>query len=210
MKIKRKRIRTKVLFRNKAQHEEDIQTFKNRVASIESLDQVISLDETRFSNVSDSFWGYIVDKNQRTISVPKKLRNSCAVGITTKGVLWYQNQLKAFKTDSFKVFFERLLQENKHCKYVIMDNICFHRSKEITSLAEKYNITIIPTPAYSPQFNPIEHFFSQVKNTFRKRFLETQNFQECVNSTLEEASCKNVDFTKTFSHSIYYSGPNNF
>ena len=83
-KIKRKRFRTKVVYCSDEQLKEKKDRFKEQVSKIDSLDEVISVDETGFSNMGNSFWGWVVDKNQSTVmKVKKQLRNSCAMGITT-------------------------------------------------------------------------------------------------------------------------------
>ena len=46
---------------------------------------------------------------------------------------------------------------------IIMDNVAFHKSKEIVELVEEKLMNIIFLPPYSPDFNPIEHFWAQRK-----------------------------------------------
>lgn len=46
---------------------------------------------------------------------------------------------------------------------LVMDNVAFHKSKEIIELIEANFMKIIFLPPYSPDFNPIEHFWAQKK-----------------------------------------------
>jgi len=49
-----------------------------------------------------------------------------------------------------------------------MDNASFHKSKKIKEIIEKANCRLLYLPAYSPDLNPIEHFWFALKNSMRK------------------------------------------
>ncbi|MBR1486306.1 MAG: transposase, partial [Synergistaceae bacterium] len=42
-------------------------------------------------------------------------------------------------------------------------NASFHRKKRLHELAEEYNVKIVFLPPYSPELNPIEHFWYWLK-----------------------------------------------
>ena len=46
---------------------------------------------------------------------------------------------------------------------IIMDNASFHRKKQLNKLAEENGRQIIFLPPYSPELNPIEHFWNWLK-----------------------------------------------
>jgi transposase len=46
---------------------------------------------------------------------------------------------------------------------IVMDNVAFHKSKEIAKLIESKFVDILFLPPYSPDFNPIEHTWAQRK-----------------------------------------------
>jgi transposase len=48
-----------------------------------------------------------------------------------------------------------------------MDNASFHRKGEMKSLAEKAGVALLFLPAYSPDFNPIEHSWANMKRWLR-------------------------------------------
>jgi transposase len=77
-------------------------------------------------------------------------------------------------TDSavFEDFMERLLH---HCgkwpepkSVLVMDNASFHRSAKIEQLCIAAGVKLLYLPPYSPDLNPIEEFFVELK-TFIKR-----------------------------------------
>ena len=49
-----------------------------------------------------------------------------------------------------------------------MDNASFHKSKTVKESIEKAQCKLLYLPAYSPDFNPIEHYWHALKNTMRK------------------------------------------
>ena len=44
----------------------------------------------------------------------------------------------------------------------------FHKSNEVLKVIEDHGKNVVFVPPYSPQYNPIEHVFSSMKNSFRK------------------------------------------
>jgi transposase len=51
---------------------------------------------------------------------------------------------------------------------LILDNASFHKSKEITKLFEENEITLLYLSPYSPDLNPIEKKWAQLKSKIRK------------------------------------------
>ena len=47
---------------------------------------------------------------------------------------------------------------------IVMDNAAFHRKKQLFKIVEKQKKTLIFLPAYSPELNPIEKFWSFLKH----------------------------------------------
>ena len=46
---------------------------------------------------------------------------------------------------------------------IIMDNAAFHKKEVLQNLAGKYSQELIFLPPYSPEYNPIEHTWSDLK-----------------------------------------------
>ena len=49
-----------------------------------------------------------------------------------------------------------------------MDQLTVHKAKEVKTLYEELNITVIFNVSYSPELNPIETCFSSVKAVFKR------------------------------------------
>ena len=61
-----------------------------------------------------------------------------------------------------------LLPQVRAGQVIIMDNAPFHNSTKIRELIEKAGCELLFLPGYSPDLNPIEHCWHQVKTAIRK------------------------------------------
>jgi hypothetical protein len=52
---------------------------------------------------------------------------------------------------------------------VILDNIPFHHSPEVRHIASAFGFDLLYLPAYSPDLNPIEHCWANLKRALRPK-----------------------------------------
>lgn len=69
---------------------------------------------------------------------------------------------------------------------VVIDNARFHKSKKVIELIEAAGCKIMFLPPYSPDFNPIEHWWAPVKNSIRSVAEGACNFYEVIIKKLGE------------------------
>ena len=50
---------------------------------------------------------------------------------------------------------------------IIMDNASFHPKKELRKIADRYGVKLLFLPPYSPDFNPIENLWANLKHWLR-------------------------------------------
>ncbi len=74
----------------------------------------------------------------------------CYTGTTTSEV--FENWFCSF-----------LLPETQRGDVIIMDNARFHNKKRLRDYARIYKVVIIFLPAYSPDYNLIEHVWANIK-----------------------------------------------
>jgi transposase len=74
----------------------------------------------------------------------------------------------------FKDFIEELLH---HCgrwpepkSVLIMDNASFHHTERIIELCSNAGVKLLYLPPYSPDLNPIEEFFAELKAFVRRNW----------------------------------------
>ncbi len=65
---------------------------------------------------------------------------------------------------------------------MIIDNASFHTSikREIGDLLESAHCQLMFLPNYSPDLNPIEHFWFKIKNHVKKIKNEFENFIDAI------------------------------
>ncbi|KJV75971.1 transposase [Orientia tsutsugamushi] len=56
-----------------------------------------------------------------------------------------------------------LIKELKPSQFVVMDNAAFHKSNKTKELIEPVGCIVMFLPPYSPDLNPIEKFWANIK-----------------------------------------------
>lgn len=75
----------------------------------------------------------------------------------------------AVDLEVFETFVEKFLNPKlEHGKYVVMDNVGFHKNEKIIKLIESTGARVVFLPPYSPDLSPIEKMWSKIKD-FLKR-----------------------------------------
>ena len=81
---------------------------------------------------------------------------------------WFENWVEKF-----------LIKELKPEQVVVMDNAAFHRSQKTKELIESVGCRVIFLPPYSPDLNPIEKFWANMKRWIK---LNIENFNNLFDS----------------------------
>ena len=92
---------------------------------------------------------------------------------------------EVFNTYLEKILLPKLEPET----IVVLDNASFHKSSKIEHILSQKSCQAIFLPPYSPDLNPIENYWSPIKNDLKKRFREThENPFEVVVDVLRNRS----------------------
>ena len=99
----------------------------------------------------------------------KRGKNVSMIGaLALKGILASINLLGSTNKLTFEAFVIRHLVPNLwQGATVVWDNSSIHKGEEIEQAIIDAGAKLINLPPYSPDFNPIENFWSKVKNTLR-------------------------------------------
>ena len=77
-----------------------------------------------------------------------------------------------------KIFLEALVEEYKENHIVmIWDNAPFHRKKELHEIS---GLTPIFLPSYSPELNPVERFYGEVRKSTANRLFKDIHIQASI------------------------------
>jgi transposase len=99
------------------------------------------------------------------------IKNNKIIGYTL-----YENLKGGIKTDEFVDFIDKYIKNKYKNYYILLDNASFHKSKIIKEKIIEIKNNIIYSIPYNPDTNPIENFFSQLKNYVRNE--NPKNFND--------------------------------
>jgi transposase len=114
-----------------------------------------------------------VEGGQR-IKMPKPfdtgVKFSVIGAVSLTGIVAMMYVASAVNGDIFKAYIEQLLIP-KLCRgqFIILDNVGFHKSKELIALIEKAGAKVVFLPPYSPDLSPIEKMWSKIKEILRRK-----------------------------------------
>jgi len=100
-------------------------------------------------------------KFQRTNVISARFKNQNGETEHVATLCYSQNTDGAFFVDWFRT---KLVKSIPKGKAVIMDNASFHPKKKLRNLARRHGLKLIFLPAYSPDYNPIEKDWANMKN----------------------------------------------
>ena len=63
---------------------------------------------------------------------------------------------------------------------IIMDNASFHRKKKLGNLARRHGVKLLFLPPYSPDFNPIENTWANMKRALSDSLTDLENLQSGI------------------------------
>lgn len=87
-----------------------------------------------------------------------------------------------------------------------MDNYSIHKGKVIEQALQKVGASLIYLPPYSPDFSPIENFWSKVKTILRSQGARTyQSLVQAISTAFDQVN--ELDLHNWFTHCCYCSSP---
>ena len=84
---------------------------------------------------------------------------------------------KSIKKVDFLDFLKMLRESVTDPQTLLLDNLSFHRSKEVKQYCADNEFTIEYNSIYSYQVNAIERLWSYSKREFRRECIQTKNFK---------------------------------
>lgn len=88
-------------------------------------------------------------------------------------------------TDLFNTWLKQVLIPNLiPGQVLILDNASFHKSIESRKLVEAAGCKILFLPPYSPDLNPIEKFWANMKAKVRELLPKAKSFSEALDAAI--------------------------
>ena len=147
-------------------------------------------DEASFAQWGSLSYPWALRGQQPEVPTSGKRKASKIFGLidSFSGQVFYQSQTGRFNSESDAAFLLDVLSQTKKHVIVIQDGARYHTSKAMHQFftAHADRLTIEQLPAYSPDFNPIEHLWKKGKKeaTHLKHFPEFTDLQQEVDRAL--------------------------
>ena len=124
----------------------------------------------------------IIGQRARGIKPQKRGKNvSLLTALSLEKVVVSDNIYGAVDAVTFEAFIaNKLVPKLWENACVVMDNAQIHLGKTIRELIEKAGAKLIYLSPYSPEFSPIENFWSKVKASLRK--VKPRNYQDLIDA----------------------------
>lgn len=168
--------------------------------NLETFNEIICIDESSFCVTDHNRYGY----SKSGIEIKKifkhkkvKERRSLLAAINNINIIDYQILDGSIKKDIYIDFFIK----NKDVFYnkcILHDNARIHHSNDLKTYCINNNIHLLYLPPYTPEFNPIEEVFAELKIIYRK--LAHTNLNEDIELTINHLN--NTNINKYYKHSI--------
>jgi transposase len=169
--------------------------YMHEVSSFRS-DQLVFLDESGLDKsimIHTKGWAPRGKRPRQVKRFHRGLRYQILPAYTQDGVIHFRVFTGSTDTEIFENFIEELLPycgrwPNK-CSVLVMDNASIHRSDKIQQMCDGAGVILLFLPPYSPDLNPIEEMFGELKTYIKQVWEEHIGFvradflgflEECV------------------------------
>jgi transposase len=170
MNYSRKRLKTIVAERNSERVIASRATYAIRLQSIQN-ESLVFIDESGFNLHTSPTFGYAPIGSTPWLNVPtQRGRNISLIAATTlDGLVAHQTIIGAYNTVKMGEWCQQiLLPALGHLPRVfVLDNASFHHSQLVADILSASGSQVLFLPPYSPQLNPIEQVFAQIKARYR-------------------------------------------
>lgn len=126
-------------------------------------------------------WGLRGQKVLGEVSGKRYARESFVAALVNKKIIAPMCYQGTCDTNLFNFWLANFLLPTLGPGYtIIMDNATFHKSEQAKELIKNAGCSLLFLPPYSPDFNPIEQFWANLKNKIRKFIHQFSSLAEAV------------------------------
>lgn len=208
-KIKKKKIYKKTNPNRKKKRESQIRFFKEQVNDAlknSSMNNIISLDETSIDSHIDYDYGW--SRWGKKITITKthpRIRYTLTSAVSCNKMIHYDIIKGSSNGENFLKFMKALIKKFSadDTYYIIMNNARIHYYKKFKKyISKKTNIKIIYNIPYSPETNPIEQIFNDIKNYLKNIIINNNNIVDEIKNSF--ITIKKNNLKSYFNKSLNY------
>ena len=156
-----------------------------------SPEKRVYVDESGFNACYDREYGYAPrgEKVFGEISGMRFQRTNLVaaqIGGQTVAPMYYDGSTNSAVFEFW--FEEKLMPELSPGDIVIMDNAQFHRKGVLREIASSHHVLVLFLPPYSPDYNPIEKLWANMKRWLRKNMRHYDSFEDALEAAIDKYS----------------------
>lgn len=173
--------------RYKEQDPEKVAAYQEEIKDIPDEKRVY-IDESGFRTYYDREYGYAPRGEQvfGVVSGLKYGRTNLVAARVGNHLIAPKDYKQNTNSEIFEDWYEKdLMPKLSEGQVVIMDNASFHRKEKLREIAERFKVRVIFLPPYSPELNPIEHTWANIKRWLKKNMRNYSTFCEALNAAIE-------------------------
>lgn len=166
----------------KERNEEVRRAHKETIASIQE-ETIIYIDETGIEESlhRDKCRAKRGEKVYSGVSGRKYHRTNIVAGLCCGRLIAPMEYAGTTDHIIFETWFERvLLAKSPVGSTFVMDNASFHRKGTLNELAQRGHCRVVFLPAYSPDYNPIENTWANLKTFLRNYACRFHSLQDAI------------------------------
>ena len=172
----------------KGRDENERQSFMEQIDKLNPSDLVFCDEMGVDNNICTLYgWSEVGKRSYGEVDGFRSERRSIVAGHVAKSKeLVAPIEYKGFMdTTLFNDWLEKYLcPALRQGQYVILDNASFHKSAKTKELIEKAGCYLLFLPKYSPDLNPIEHCWANLKNYLRKIIDKYRDFASAITEAM--------------------------
>ena len=148
-------------------------------------------DEASFAQWGSLSYTWAPKGQQPTVKTSGIRRAYKVLGLIDyfSGQFFYRSQTERFNSETYAAFLTQVLSQTNQPIILIQDGARYHTSRAMRQFFAEHTdqLTVVQLPSYSPDFNPIEHLWHNVRQaaTHLKYFAEFAALTEAVDNTLQ-------------------------
>lgn len=144
-------------------------------------ENLVFLDESGSNKAMAPRYGYAPKGERSHGKVPRNRGRNTSIlaAMGSEGVVGTMTVEGATNIEVLSTYLDQVLcPALRPGQIVVLDNLAAHKNRAVRERIEAVGCRLLLLPAYSPDFNPIEHAFAKLKAFLRKARARTQEALE--------------------------------